>query len=171
MTSQPPLLDRTGENLPGPQFTPRPGWGGQLREWFTRNAYIVVFRLVIFAALVLVAHSLWVHLPARTADIRASATPTPQELKGLTVKANPGDGMTNLAARALDLYVALQTSQLRLSAAQHLAAVDTLSRSVCWCPVARDQIVTFATADIVHAIDSALRLSPAALRAWSAYLR
>src|SRR5512143_4039199 len=126
MTSQPPLLDGTGSSLPGPQFIPRPGWGGQLHQWFQHNIYITLFRLVIVVALVLLAHSLWEATPSQTA---VSPTPSPRELTGFTIIARRGDGMTNLAARAVDLYIAVQSRIIRLDAAQHLFAVDTLART------------------------------------------
>jgi len=171
MTSQPPLLDQTGSSLPGPQFAPRPGWGGQLKRWFSDNAYSIVFRLVIFCALILVARSLWVNLPSRSLSSTPTPAPTAQDIRGLTVTAQPGDGMTDLAARALDLYLAVQSRMIRLDAAQHLFAVDTLARIVCWCSVEVDQEVTFASANIESVIERALALTPAQKAAWTRLLK
>ena len=72
MTSQPPLLDGTGASLPGPQFVPRPGWGGRLQQWLTHNAYIAVFRLVIVVALVLLGRSLWTGSNSQNASLISS---------------------------------------------------------------------------------------------------
>jgi len=171
MTSQPPLLDQTGTTLPGPQFVPRPGWGGQLKRWFSENTYSLIFRVVVLCALILVARSLWVNLPARTASLTPTPSPTAQEVRGITVTAQRGDGMTNLAARALDLYLAVQSRIIRLDAAQHLFAVDTLARVVCWCAVDVDQEVTFASANIESVIERALALTPAQRAAWERLLR
>lgn len=171
MTSQPPLLDQTGSTLPGPQFTPRPGWGGQLKRWFCDNAYSIVFRLVIFCALILVARSLWVNLPARSLSSTPTLAPTAQDIRGLTVTAQPGDGMTHLAARALDLYLAVQSRVVRLDAAQHLFAVDSLSRIVGWSSLEVGQDVTFAVENIESVITRALALTPAQHAAWSRLLK
>ena len=171
MTSQPPLLDQTGASLPGPQFTPRPGWGGQLKRYFSENVYSIVFRVVILCALILVARSLWVNLPARKESLKPTPSVTPQEVRGITVKANPGNGVTDLAARALDLYIAVQSRVIRLDAPQHLFAVDALSRIVGWRPLDVNQELTFATANIESVIDRALHLTPAQHAAWERLLR
>lgn len=169
MPSQPSLLDTTGSSLPGPQFVPRPGWGGQLQRWFTRNAYAAVFRMVIVVAVVLIARSLFTHL--NSAVSLAPSTSPAATLQPISVQARAGDGMTNLAARALDMYAALQTPAISLDGAQHLYAVDALTRTVCWCPVEVNQEVAFASADIKSVIDRALALSPAQRAAWNRLLK
>ena len=168
MTSQPTLLDGAGSALPGPQFVPRPGWGGQLRRWFQHNIYIALFRLVIVVALVMLAHSLWSSTPPQ---IAVSPPPTPGELTGFTIKARPGDGMTNLAARAVDLYIAVQSRIIRLDAAQHLFAVDTLARTTCWCPLKDGQSVSFTNINIAASVEAALGMTPAKHAAWSRLLK
>jgi len=174
MTSQPPLLDGTGlpaqagASLPGPQFMPRPGWGGRLHRWCTHNAYHTVFRMVIVVALVLVARSLFVH---RTTSPSPTPTPDVVSLRPISIPALAGDGMTNLAARALDVYLALQTPSVALDGAQHLFAVDALARTVCWCPLEVNQEVSFVPANIKPIVDRALGLSPAQRAAWSRLLR
>lgn len=169
MTSQPSLLDTTGSSLPSPQFTPRPGWGGRLGHWFTHNAYIVVFRMVIVVALVLIGRSLLVH--RNDPIVQPTASPVAASLQPISIKALAGDGMTNLAARALDMYSALQSPAVRLDGAQHLYAIDALARSVCWCPLEVNQQVTFVPADIKSIIDRALALSPAQHATWARLLR
>lgn len=171
MTSQPPLLDSTGVSLPGPRFQHRLGWGGRLKRWLSENTYTLVFRVVLLCALILVARSLWVHLPSRDITSQATPSPTPSEAFGITVQAQPGDGMTNLAARALDLYTAVQSRIIRLDAPQHLFAVDSLARETCWCSLEVGQSVSFTTVNIVSSIESALSLTPTKHAAWSRLLR
>ncbi len=169
MTSQPPLLDGTGLSLPGPQFISRPGWGGRIREWFSHNAYTAMFRLVIVVALVLIARSLFIHRNNPIAQ--PTDSPVAAVLRPISTQALAGDGMTNLAARALDVYLALQSPAIRLDGAQHLFAVDALARAVCWCPVTINQEVTFVPADIKPIVDRALGLSPAQHAAWARLLK
>ncbi len=168
MTSQPPLLDSTGSSLPGPQFTPRPGWGGQLRRWFVHNVYIVVFRMVLVVALVLIVHAMF---PRKAGAPAVTPTSSPENPQTFIMKANPGDGMTNLAARTIDLYVAVQSTVVRLDAAQHLFAVDTLAHMASWSRLEVGQSVPFTTADISSVLESALKLSPARHAAWARLLR
>lgn len=171
MTSQPPLMETSGATLPGPDFAPRPGWGGQLRGWFSANTYTFVFRMVVLIAVILIVRSIWLRAPAIDLALSPSPTTSPRDSFGFTIKANPGDGMTNLAARAVDLFVAVQSRIIRLDAAQHLFAVDTLARATCWCPVRVGQPTTFATASIASAVDAALAMTPAQHAAWSRLLR
>ena len=168
MTSQPSLLDTTGSSLPGPQFVPRPGWGGRIREWFSHNAYTVVFRMVLVVALLFLVRSLFVH---RNGSVSPTPSPIVASLQPISIKALSGDGMTNLAARAIDVYTALQTPAISLDGAQHLFTVDALARTVCWCPVKVNQEVAFKPADIKSVVDRALGLSPAQHAAWSRLLR
>lgn len=170
MTSQPPLMETSGATLPGPDFAPRPGWGGQLRSWLSTNTYTFVFRTVVLIAIILVARSVWLHAPAIDLALSPSPTTSPRESFGFTIKANPGDGMTNLAARAVDLFVAVQSRIIRLDAAQHLFAVDTLARTTCWCSLKANQTVSFTNVDIMTAVDSALAMTPAQHAAWARLL-
>lgn len=79
--------------------------------------------------------------------------------------------MTNVAARALDLYLAVQSRVIRLSAAQHLFAVDALARSVCWCPLEVGQEVLFPRDTLERTVVDALALTPGQESAWARYLR
>lgn len=154
-------------DLPGPQFVSRPGWGGQVRQWCSRNAYQLAFRVILLAALVLIARSLWMRMDVPSAQV---PTPTPQK-QSVTLYARPGDGMTDVAARALNLYVAVQRDIVQLDAAQHLFAVDTLARAICWCPLERNQEITFSADHIGAIVTRALNLSPAQHAAWSRLLQ
>lgn len=167
MMNQPPLLDQ-GISLPGPNFTPRLGWGGRLRRWLSENFYQLVFRLAVFCALILIGHALFAHREPRTAEPTES---TKSPASSLTLNAQPGDGMSNLAAHAIDLYVSVQTKIIRLDSAQHLYAVDSLSRTMCWCPLELNQSVQFPTAAIAGIIDRALNLSHAQHAAWERLLK
>lgn len=171
MTSQPPLLDNAGSMLPGPQFIPRPGWGGRLNRWLSHNVYTLVFRTVIVIALVFVARSLLVNRQSPVVISTDTPTPASQSSHPITVKARSGDGMTNLAARAVDLYMALQSATIHLDGGQHLFIVDALARTAGWYPLAVDQEVTFLPADIESFIDQAQKLTPSQRSAWMVHSR
>jgi len=156
----------SGTDLPSPLFTPRPGWGGQLKGWFSENAYLVVFRTVLALAVALVVVSI---IRNRPVPVAIAPSPTPQSPAVREYAARPGDGMTHLAARAIDEYLAY--SGTRLTAEQHLAAVDSLSRSKGWRPLDEGESIPFREDEVAAAIAGSLALSAAALAAWGKYLR
>ncbi|MCC6934365.1 MAG: hypothetical protein IT406_01565 [Candidatus Yanofskybacteria bacterium] len=168
MTSQPPLIDPIGPALPGPLFTPRPGWGGKLRAWLTDHAYLLVFRVVLLVALLLIGRSLW---HARSLPSTSPApTPTPVIAQNIALTARPGDGLTDLAARAIDLLLASGSATIRLDAAQHLFAVDSLARAMGWRRLLLNEELLFKTSDITAAVLQALTLSPSRHAAWERLL-
>ncbi len=170
MTNQPPLIDQTGASLPGPQFTPRPGWGGQLRRWLSHNGALLVFRVVILAALILIGRSLWIRLPARDANLATQATPTPDS-DAIALLAQPGDGISDLAARALDLFVvASEDATLGLDAAQHLYAVSTLSTAHDRRALNVGEVISFTNSELLDSIRTAQLLTPAQKAAWTRLL-
>ncbi len=163
MTTQPPLF-MSGDDLPSPLFSSRPGWGGQLKRWLSANIYMLIFRAILLFAVILLVIAMWDQSPSTINTPMPSASP---ELVPIT--AAPGDGMTNVAARAIDAYLA--STGTRLNAPQHLFAVDTLARLVCWCPLGHAQVITFTRNDIAQVITRASALTAAQQSAWSRFLR
>jgi hypothetical protein len=120
----------------------------------------------MLCALALLGAALLVH--------RERTNTTPIEniaLRPITLSALPGDGMTNLTARAIDLYIAVQPNIIQLDASQHLYAVDALARKSCWCPLEINQNFMFDIRTISDVVDSALLLSPTQKAAWSRLLQ
>jgi hypothetical protein len=150
--------------IPGPNFTSRPGWGGQLRHWWSRNAYALIFRAVILIALIFVGRALLL----RSAVTVAEQTPIPTPIiRPITLHAKPGQGVAHLAGQALDLYLALQPTNMRLDAAQHLFAIDALTRLTGPRTLERSEGVTFDPLNISAVITDAINLSPTQKAAWS----
>jgi hypothetical protein len=171
MKRQPPLLDQTGASLASPQFTPRPGWGGQLRHWFSNNASSIIFRLVLLFALILVGRAFWVRLPARTENFNTPVVSSPEDSSRITLTANAGDGITNIAARALDVYSAATAHAPRLDAVEHLFAVTTLAATVPRSALEVGQEVSFTTAAIQSVLENATTLTASQKSAWAKFLR
>ena len=170
MTSQPPLLTNgSGAQLPSPLFRARPGWGGQLAEWLADNAYVIVFRVLLLVAAVLVIVSLVRHHGTEVA--LPSPTETPRAYDAYYEVALAGEGMTHLAAKAVNDYAADQIPPLVLDAVQHLYAVDALARSAGWKRMELGDGVSFRTADLADIIARAMRLTAAQRSAWSRYLK
>lgn len=171
MTSQPPLLGDSGSQLPGPQFVTRPGWGGQLSEWTRVHAYRFVFRTLIIAAVVLIVATL-LNLGKSTSEhIATTPTPSPVAPGELTRSATAGEGVTHLAARALDSFLAAQQPPIALPAYAHLCAVDTLARTTGWRRLALGESITFSPENLSAAVEHAQSLTPTQQAAWARILR
>ena len=170
MTSQPPLLDPSGADIPSPMFTPRPGWGGRLRAWLRDNFYVLLFRLIVLVAVLLIISSLiraW-----KSAPVVVSPSPTPSSQNWTFETATePGQGMTHLAAWAVDAYATQHDPQIELTAVEHLFAVDALARLTGWRSLERGEEVQFSADDIAVIITRAQSLSPAQRSAWAKLLR
>lgn len=170
MTNQPPLLDPSGADIPSPMFTPRPGWGGKLSNWLQDNLYILLFRIVVLAAIVLIITSLiraW-----KVSPLAASPSPTPTsqnwEFKTATL---PGQGMTDLAAWAINAYSAQHDPQIKLTAVEHLFAVDALAHKTGWRHLEVREEFEFSADDIATIIQQAKSLSPIQRSAWARFLK
>jgi hypothetical protein len=169
MTTQPPLLTNgPGAQLPSPLFRARPGWGGQFKEWLADNAYVIVFRLLLFIAAVLVVASLAGRHGPQTA--LPSPTATPFAYDAYYEVALAGEGMTHLAAKAVDDYSADRIPPLHLDAVQHLFAVDALARGAGWTRLELGDGVSFRTADIIDIVARAQSLTARQRAAWAHYL-
>ncbi len=172
---QPPLLDPASTDLPSPLFASRPGWGGQLKAWWHENAYPTTFRIVLLAAIILVAISITKHRTPQTAVI--IPTPTPVIDDAYMETAARGEGLNRLAGRALDAYL-VDTTSAKLDAIEHIWAIDRLvniviSMSSVYTPqdIEPGQTVRFPTPAIEYAIREAKALSPAQRAALSKYVK
>lgn len=159
-------------NLPSPLFQPRPGWGGQLARWFKENAYVIVFRSVLLVAVVLIAGS----LIRGDSEAPLIGTPTESNLpfpleKPITLEAQQGEGVTHMAARAVDLFIATQSdTDMRLDNPRHLFAVDTLSREAGWRPLELGEKIWFPVDIIAQIVREARNLTASQYHAWARVL-
>ncbi len=173
MTSQPPLLDPSGGELPSPLFTPQPGWGGRLAGWLRDNLYMLVFRVVVFSAVALILISLvrsWRAPRLAEQSPSPSASPLSQNWTFQTAAA-AGQGMTHLAAWAVDAYLSQHTPKVALTAVEHLYAVDSLARQSGWRRLALHEEARFSADDIAAVIEKAKALTAAQRAAWARFLR
>lgn len=161
-------------NLPSPLFQPRPGWGGQLARWLRENAYIIVFRLVLLVAVVLIVGSLVRQNGSDTPLVGEnpfeSNAPFPLD-KPITLKAEYGEGVTNMAARALDLFILTRSDMgAYLDGPRHLFAVDTLSREIGWRGVELGEKIWFPIDTIARIAREARELTGRPYQAWARLL-
>ena len=175
--AQRPLLEPGLGEMPSPLFTPRPGWGGRFREWMHDNAYVVVFRLVLFVAIVVLIQSIVRNRPP--ADFAASPSPSPSSapVDGYRPVAAPREGASHLAARALDEHLAARPGTGPLTAAERAYAIDSLWRGAV-AAAARTPFVLhvgdslfFPTATVDAAVSAAKALTPTQKAAWGRLVR
>ncbi|HXK36658.1 MAG TPA: hypothetical protein VJ553_03695 [Candidatus Paceibacterota bacterium] len=171
MYQQPPLPEPSGADLPSPLFLPRPGWGGQIKKWLRQNLYSAIFRGILLGAALLIITSI----------IRAPDGPTVQEpiptIDENTVAqvALPGDGLSQLAARALDEWLS-RNAAVELDAVQHLYVVDRMTRIAVLVSsrmpplIHPGEIVRFPSTFIQTAADEAKALTVWQYRAWTRLL-
>lgn len=155
-------------DLPGPQFEPRPGWGGQLHKWYVDNVYGIIFRLILLCILVIMGVAFILHREHSTAPI---AEQQKIEIQPITLSALRGDGITHVAARALDLYIAIQPVDIKLDAAQHLYVIDILAHQSGWRWLHDGEIVSFTPETLDTAINAAINLSQQQHSAWQRFVR
>ena len=169
MIQQPPLLD-PGSSLPSPMFRPRPGWGGRLHAWAKDNLYLLIFRVLILAAVMLIGTSLMRSWHA--VKLAQSPSPSPSASPLMTAYehiAAHGLGLTHLAARTVDAYLAAHGESL--DAPRHLYAVDALARSAGWRRLISGETVRFDADTTAGIIASAKTLTARQVATWSHLLR
>jgi hypothetical protein len=172
--AQRPLLQPGPGELPSPLFTPQPGWGGRFREWLRENAYLAVFRLVLFVAIVVLVMSIFRNRPPASPDGSPSPSPA-MAVEGHRPVAARGDGASQLAKRALSEHLAEYPVAAPLTDAEQAFAVDMLWRGAV-AAAARVPFVLhvgdslfFPHATIEAAVTAAKAMTPAERATWSSY--
>jgi hypothetical protein len=151
-----------------PDFTPRPGWGGQLAAWLRSDKGRAVVRAAALFA-VAVAAATTIRSGARHLAPQPSPTPSPEPV--ITVPVPEGGGVTHAARLALFEYLALQPVPLALEPDQALFAEDWLARRIeAYRPVP-GQLVEFPRELLAAAILKAQSLTPQERAAWSRLVR
>jgi hypothetical protein len=158
--------------MPSPLFSPQPGWGGRLREWLSENAYLAVFRLVLFVAIVVLVQSIIRNRPP--APLATSPSPTlAPAVEGYRPVAARGEGASHLARRALNDYLSEFPGQGPLTDAEKAYAVDILWRGAV-AAASRTPFVLhegdslfFPYSTLEAAVTAAKAMTPAERAAWS----
>lgn len=171
--AQRPLLEPGPGEMPSPLFSPRPGWGGRLREWLRENAYLAVFRLVLFVAIVVLIQSIVRNRPPQPSALSPSPSTDASAVEGHRPVAVRGDGASQLAQRALIEHLTEYPDRGPLSPAEQAFAVDVLWRGAVQAAArvpfvlhAGDSLF-FPHATIEAAISAAKTMTPAERARWS----
>ncbi len=169
MNSLHPRQDPTGASLPGPLFTPRPGWGGQLHTWLRSHSNTLITTIILIAIIALTASILWDRLPART-DSYETPRETPVAAS-IDVLALPGDGVYSLSSRAIDLYCASSDPIIKLDGIERVAAASALANEIGSRNLEPNDVLSFPVSNLQDAISSAQHLSPRQRAAWGKLLQ
>lgn len=147
--------------LLSPAFRPRPGWGGQLKNWYDENGRTVLVRLLIIIA-----------IPAVLAPIfnRVTSVPEPvpftPERHSVRVTVDSGEGLIHAARIALYEYLALQEVPLALAPEQYVFAEDFISRRMEPYVPAPGETLEFPYEVLSAAVLKAQSLTPQERAAW-----
>lgn len=155
--------------LLSPEFTPRPGWGGQLASWCREHAGTWVVRL----AIVIMVPVVMAYLGNRLAQVLwplPSVGQQAPEVLDITVPVKAGEGITHAARLALYEYLATRPLPPLLAPEQMLFAEDWLRRQMPDAAPAPGQEITFSYDLLARSILLAQSLSPEQRTAWSRYL-
>ena len=164
-----------GNDLPSPLFTPRAGWGGRLRHWWSENGYGTVFRSVLLIALIILAVTIFT---TRDEEHELAASPTPAPtVEAREETARPGEGISHVTSRALDAHIAQEPATRSLEPVEHLFAVDYLSRMIMALSsrspftLRANETVRFPLTALNDAIAKANALTPQERNNWSRFLK
>jgi len=159
-----------------PEFVPRPGWGGQLRDWFVRRPAANTLRVLLICILAIGFVSVIRRGSAVPGDV-VQETPLVSAPVGYTVVAESGQGLANLAEIALGSFLSEHPDTVPLAPEQQLFVIDTLTRTIISISsempfqLNPGDDVYFAERIIEQAVWAAQELSDAQREAWSRQLR
>ncbi|MEK7194899.1 MAG: hypothetical protein AAB667_01450 [Patescibacteria group bacterium] len=157
-------------NLAGPVFKPRPGWGGQLKNWikstFEPMPTIGILGLVGVLAIV--------HMAVKDLNLEAkplAKSSESQEVKtgnAISETAIRGQGAIHLARQALETF--LKDRSIQLSDEQRVYAEMELASLTGDPELQPGDTISFKLSDIANAINSARQLSQDQLKQLLPYI-
>jgi hypothetical protein len=171
-SDQPQLINSPSDpTIKSPVFSPRPGWGGQLNDWFKDSGSYIL--LVVFLATLLVSiFSMTTHF-ARNSAVKnvgiqnttsEEQTNSPMRTRVFYAEtAQIGQGLTHLARQAFGEYA--EEHQLEGLLPEHKIYIeDYLQKNVENRPsygiVGVGQEVSFSKTDMERAVSKAMALKP-----------
>ena len=159
-----------------PEFVPRPGWGGQLRDWFFRRPAANTLRVLLICILAIGFVSVIRNGSDAPSEV-VRETPLVSAPTGYTVLAEPGQGLANLAELALGSFLVAHPDTQPLAPEQQLFVIDTLTRTIISISsempfqLNPGDDIFFAEHIIEQAVWAAQELTDAQREAWSKQLR
>lgn len=156
-------------NLAGPVFKPRPGWGGQLKNWakatFEPAPTIGILGLIGVLAIV--------HLSVKDLNLEAKPLANIQQevktINSIAETATKGQGAIHLARRALATF--LNDRSIQLSNEQRVYAEMQLASLTGDPDLKPGDTISFRLSDIANAINSARQLSQDQLKQLEAFVK
>lgn len=186
-----PNIPNSEEIIGGPEFQAAPGWGHKVNEWLKKYFGRVVLPAAAIVILVIGINNYMESRSDREAfkldELGATGIVKLEEETGEIVEleevvtdkkgnaieliqiAEPGDGITHLARKALKNYMELN-DDIRLIPEQKIYAEDFLKDLVGSQPLEIGDTIKFSARDIQNAIDAANLLSDTQIQNLSKYV-
>ena len=154
--------------IKGPEFKPKPGWGGKLKVWFASNFAPKVLPALSIAVLIIGVYSIL------NKNKGSGNKPTSQlefdiESEVIEKIAQPRQGLTHLARAALAEFI--ESKGVELKPEQKLFAETYLVTKLKNRLVNPGDTVAFHINDLSESIEKAQLLNDYQLRRWRSYLR
>ena len=149
-------------DIKSPIFTPRPGWGGKLKNWLRKNGQSKLLPILSVALLVLGLFAYWNGKDRQTTSDDISA-------KTIYKVAEPRQGLPPLARAAINDY--LTSNNIELSQEQKLYAETYLVDLVGKRSVSVGETISFEASQLSEVVEKAKALTPYQIQEWSKYLK
>ena len=133
-------------DIKSPIFTPRPGWGGKLKNWLKKNGQSKVLPVTSIVVLVLGIYMYWDKFGAQKQD---------NDIVSATIEktAEPRQGLTHLARAAISDY--LMANNIELSSEQRIYAETYLVSIMGKKSVSVGETISFDKTKLADAVEKA----------------
>ena len=150
-------------DIKSPIFTPRPGWGGKLNNWFKSNFERKILPALATVIIVIGAYFyIAKHNPAQ-APVENSPV-----AEAIDVQIQSGQGLTHIARTAITEY--LSGNGLDLSATQKVFAESYLVNKMGNQRLLAGGTLSIKTTELEEVIEKAKSLTQDQIKTWSRYV-
>lgn len=158
-------------NLAGPVFKPRPGWGGQIKNWLKATFEpIPTIGILGLAGVLLIVHLSVKDLnPEPKPFAKSSETQEIKTSNSISETATKGQGAIHLARQALATFI--KDRSIQLSNEQRVYAEMQLASLTGDPELNPGDTISFRLSDIANAINSTKQLSQDQLKKLEAFVK
>lgn len=150
--------------IKSPVFAPKPGWGGKLNNWFSKNFNSKILPVVSVLILIVGLYN-FLNNKNKAANLSNESA----EIEVIEKIAQPRQGLTHLARAAFADFI--EHKKIELTAPQKLFAETYLVTKLNNRLVHAGDTITFKVNDLTETVEKAQTLTTYQLSEWSKYLK